>query len=301
RAFALDLKTKKYRQLSFPAESSFRQVAFGKVENWNFTNSRGDTISGRVYYPPGFDNSRRYPCIIYYYGGTSPVERDFGGRYPKNLWAANGYMVYVLQPSGAVGFGQAFSAYHVNDWGKIVADEIIAGAGKFLEAHPFIDKKRVAAIGASYGGFMTQLLLTKTDMFAAAVAHAGISSLAGYWGEGFWGYLYNAVSAANSFPWNRPDLYIDQSALFNADKINTPLLLLHGTEDTNVPPGESIQMFTALKLLNSPVEFVQVKGANHLVMEYKRRKLWTKTIIAWFDKWLKDQPQWWEHLYPAGN
>ncbi|HFE64294.1 MAG TPA: S9 family peptidase, partial [Caldithrix sp.] len=299
KAYLLDLKKKKYRLLSDPAAKSFKNVRFGKVEKWNFQNERGTTIEGRIYYPPDFKPSEKYPCIVYYYGGTSPVGRDFAGRYPKNYWAANGYVVYVLQPSGATGFGQAFSSLHVNDWGKIVADEIINGVSQFLAAHPFIDRDRVGAIGASYGGFMTELLLTKTDIFAAAVSHAGISSISSYWGEGYWGFLYSAVATANSFPWNRKDIYVDQSALFSADKINTPLLLLHGTDDTNVPPGESIQLYTALKLLGKTVEHIRVQGQNHLIMTYSRRKIWTRTIVAWFDRWLKNQPQWWNDLYPA--
>lgn len=299
KAFSMDLQKKQFQLLSFPAADDFQNVEFGKVEPWQFTNERGVPIEGRIYYPPDFDSDRTYPCIVYYYGGTNPVGRDFGGRYPKNLWAAQGYVVYVLQPSGAVGFGQAFSALHVNDWGKIVSDEIILGVQKFLDAHPFVDKKRVAGIGASYGGFMTMLLVTKTDLFAAAVAHAGISSISSYWGEGYWGFQYSGVATANSFPWNRPDIYVEQSPLFSADKISTPLLLLHGANDTNVPPGESIQLYTALKLLGKEVELVQVDGSNHLIMEYEKRKIWTKTIMAWFDRWLKDQPQWWDELYPA--
>jgi predicted peptidase len=251
-----------------------------------------------VHYPPDFDAAQKYPCIVYYYGGTSPVNRSFGGRYPKNLWAANGYVVYVLQPSGATGFGQEFSARHVNDWGKTTLGEIVEGTKKFLEAHDFVDPERVGCIGASYGGFMTQLLVTKTDMFAAAVSHAGISDITSYWGEGYWGYEYNAVSAANSFPWNRPDIYIDQSPLFAADKVNTPLLLLHGADDTNVPPGESEQMYTALKLLGKEVEYIKVAGQNHWILDYKKRIVWSNTIVSWFDKWLKDEPEWWNDMYP---
>ena len=188
---------------------------------------------------------------------------------------------------------------HVNDWGKIVADEIIIGAHKFLDAHEFVDRDRVGCIGASYGGFMTMLLQTKTDMFACAVSHAGISSISSYWGEGYWGYLYSSVATANSFPWNRKDIYVDQSPLFNADKITTPLLLLHGKIDTNVPLGESIQLYTALKLLGQDVELIEIAGQDHHIMDYGKRKQWSKTIIAWFDKYLKDQSQWWEDLYPA--
>ena len=82
------------------------------------------------------------------------------------------------------------------------------------------------------------------------------------------------------------------------DKINTPILFLHGTADTNVPIGESIQMFTALKLLGKPTAFVQVEGENHHILDYDKRILWNNTIYAWFAKWLKDQPEWWNALYP---
>ena len=293
----LDLKKNNSRDLVFPAAEQYQQVEIGAVKRWTFTNKQGDEIEGRVHYPPGFDAEKSYPAIVYYYGGTSPVTRDFGGRYPKNYWAANGYIVYVLQPSGATGFGQEFSSRHVNDWGLTTADEIILGTQEFLKAHPFVDKNRVGCIGASYGGFMTMLLTTKTDLFAAAVSHAGISSLASYWGEGYWGYTYSAVATANSFPWNQKEFYVEQGALYNADKINTPLLLLHGMADTNVPPGESIQLYTALKLLGKDVEFVQIEGQNHWILEYDKRVKWSKTIIAYFDKYLKEKPDWWKAMY----
>jgi dipeptidyl aminopeptidase/acylaminoacyl peptidase len=298
KAYTLNLQNKKSHILKDPAEEEFVDVEFGKVEHWTFENQTGRIIDGHVYYPPDFNPSQKYPCIVYYYGGTTPVTREFGGRYPKNLWAAQGYVVYVLQPSGAIGYGQEFSALHVNDWGFIVADEIIYGVKQFLAAHPFVDPKKIGCIGASYGGFITMLIQTRTNMFSAAVAHAGISSVASYWGEGYWGYSYSAYAAANSYPWNRKDIFVNQSALFNADKIVTPLLLLHGSEDTNVPPGESTQLFTALKILGREVEYIQILDQDHHIMTYNKRKIWTRTIMAWFDRWLKNQPEWWYSLYP---
>ena len=115
---------------------------------------------------------------------------------------------------------------------------------------------------------MTQYLQTKTDIFAAAMSHAGISDNTSYWGEGYWGYSYSSLASANSYPWNSRYMYTLQSPLFNADKINTPILFLHGTADTNVPIGESIQMFTALKLLGKPTAFVQVEGESHHILDY---------------------------------
>ncbi|MBM3294643.1 MAG: S9 family peptidase [Candidatus Aminicenantes bacterium] len=294
----LDLQRRERRILKEPNREAFEGVAAGRVETWTFKNKNGTEIDGYVLYPPGFDPAKKYPLIVNYYGGTTPVSRDFGGRYPKALYAAQGYIVYVLQPSGAVGYGQSFSAFHVNDWGAIVADEIIDGVRKFLAAHAFVDSRRVGCIGASFGGFMTMLLLTKTNLFASAVSHAGISSISSYWGEGYWGYSYSAVAAADSFPWSRKDIFVNQSPLFNADKITTPLLLLHGSADKNVPPGESTQLFTALKLLGREVDYIQFFDQNHHILAYNKRILWTKTILAWFDRWLKGQPEWWFDLHP---
>ncbi len=300
RLAVADLKSGASKVLLEPAAAALAGVRKGTVELWSFAAASGRTIDGRVYLPPGFEAARaaKYPVIVYYYGGTSPVTRDFGGRYPKEWWAANGYVVYVLQPSGATGFGQAFSAPHVNDWGEITAQEIIEGTRKFLEAHPYADPKRVGCIGASFGGFMTELIVTKTDLFAAAVSHAGISSISSYWGEGYWGYSYSALATAGSFPWNRKDIYVERSPLFRADKARTPLLLTHGSVDTNVPPGESASFYAALKLLGVPVEYVQVEGMDHLILDHAKRIVWSRTILAWFDRWLKGQPEWWDALYP---
>jgi dipeptidyl aminopeptidase/acylaminoacyl peptidase len=301
KAFSFNLRNNRISLLEDTESHTYRHVEFGEVNDWDFTASSGVHIKGRYYLPPDFDPGNTYPVIVYYYGGTTPVGRSFGGRYPFNIWAGNGYVVYVLQPSGAIGFGQSFSAAHVNNWGITVADEIIEGTQKFLEAHPFTDPAKVGCAGASYGGFMTMLLTTRTDIFAAAISHAGISSISSYWGEGFWGYSYSALATAESFPWNNQDIYVGQSPLFHADKVTTPLLLITGDSDTNVPPGESIQMYTALKLLDRPVELVLVKGEDHHILTYSKRILWHNAIMGWWDKYLKDQPEWWKDQFPENN
>lgn len=301
KLYSLDLVSGKLTLILDPTAKQIEDVEFGKSEEWNFVNTKGTTIYGRVYFPVGYDPFKKYPVIVNYYGGTTPTDRAFGGRYPKNIWAAEGYIVYVLQPSGSTGFGQDFSALHVNGWGQDAIDDIIEGTKKFLADFPSADAHNVGCIGASYGGFTTMLLQTRTDIFKTAIAHAGISDITSYWGEGYWGYSYSAGATRNSYPWNRKDIYVDNSPLFNADKFRNSILLLHGTADTNVPVGESLQFYAALKILGKEVEMVLINGENHHILDYKKRLQWHDTIMAWFDKKLRNQPGHWNEMYPDKN
>ena len=285
----------------FDGKTALGDAEIGTCEDWNFTNSKGDTVYGRLYLPKDFDATKKYPMIVYYYGGCSPVSRYFESPYAPQYWNSLGYVAYIIEPSGATGFGQEWASRHVNTAGRGPAEDIIEGTKKICEAHPYINKEKIGCMGASYGGFMTQYLQTQTDIFAAAVSHAGIANHTSYWGQGYWGYNYSEVSMANSYPWSHRQLYVDQSPLFNADKIHTPLLLLHGDADTNVPLVESLQMFTALKLLGREVALVQVKGENHHILEYSKKEKWLATQMAWFQKWLKDDASWWDALYPKKN
>lgn len=296
-ACLLNLKNGKSTLVDDPLKEWLGDTQFGKMEPWKFTASDGTVVDGYMCLPPDFDANKKYPLIVYYYGGTSPSNASFYHLYSPQVFASRDYVVYVLNPSGTTGYGQEYSARHVNAWGKRTADEIIQGVKEFCKAHPFVNKDRIGCLGASYGGFMTQYLLTKTDIFHAAISHAGISNVTSYWGEGFWGYSYNSVAAAKSYPWTAPELFTKQGSLFNADKIHTPLLLLHGTVDTNVPIGESIQLFNALKILGRDVEFITVQDENHVISNFNNKLSWHNTIMAWFAKWLQDDPSWWNALY----
>ena len=296
-------------RLLFDGAEALGDAEVGTCEDYNFTNSNGDTVYGRLYLPKDFDTTKKYPMIVYYYGGCSPVSRYFESPYAPQMWNSLGYVAYILEPSGATGFGQEWASRHVNTaGGTLAADGTVPGglpAGDIIEGtkhicadHPFIDATKIGCMGASYGGFMTQYLQTVTDIFACAVSHAGIANHTSYWGEGYWGYNYSEVSMANSYPWSHRQLYVDQSPLFRADKIHTPLLLLHGNADTNVPLIESLQMFTALKLLGREVALVEVDGENHHILDYAKKEKWLATQMAWFQKWLKGDPTWWDALYP---
>lgn len=301
RAFVLTMKSKESVVISDPEKEKMSSIALGKVLDYNYKAKDGVTIYGRYYLPNDFDENKKYPMIVYYYGGTTPTQRTFGANWNHNYWTALGYVVYVIQPSGTIGFGQEFSARHVNAWGEKTADDIIQGVKGFCKSHSFVNAKKVGCLGASYGGFMTMYLLTKTNIFATAISHAGISALSSYWGNGNWGYGYSGVATADTYPWNNPTFYTEHSPLFHADKINTPLLLIQGEVDTNVPPGESMQMFTALKILGKPVAMIRVKNEDHIITEYQHKKDWNYSIMAWMAKYLQDDSSWWESMYPESS
>lgn len=297
-AYLCDVRKGKSSLIADPYAKDMEEIEMGTVHDWEFTASDGTVIDGYYCLPPAFDANKKYPLIVYYYGGTTPTTREMDNPYSAQLFSSRDYVTLILNPSGTIGYGQEFSARHVNAWGKRTADDIIEGTKAFCAANTFVDAEHIGCLGASYGGFMTQYLQTQTDIFAAAASHAGISDVTSYWGEGYWGVGYNAVAAAQSYPWSNPELFTQQGSLFNADKINTPLLLLHGTADTNVPIGESIQLYNALRVLGKTVEFIRVDGEDHFIADVPKRILWHNSIMAWFERWLKNDTRWWNDIYP---
>jgi dipeptidyl aminopeptidase/acylaminoacyl peptidase len=291
-AYVYDFSKQQYSQLMSPTAKLMENIELAKWERWNFTNSDGIQIDGLIYYPQDFSPQKKWPLVVYFYGGVSPREENF--YLPFHWWAANGYVVYASTPVGAIGFGQDFADKHVNDWGELATRDVIEGTQKLIREKPFIDSLRMGAYGASYGGFTTMDLVAKTDMFAAAVSMYGISNISSYWGGGTWGYTYGDIALARSYPWNGRDVFVDKSPLFHADKIKTPLLLLHGVDDKNVPALESDQMFTALKVQNKEVAYVRFPGEDHgIAGNFENYIAHREMMLEWFDKYIKGQPEAW--------
>lgn len=296
QAFVLDLNGPG-RVIAGPLDPNaafMTQIEPATWERFNVENNAGALIDGWIFYPPGFSENRSWPMVVYYYGGVSPEEERFSVLYYQ-WFPANGYVLYVVNPRGAVGYGRAFADAHCNDWGAGAGRDIIDGVKKVLKAKPFIDPDRIGAYGGSYGGFMTMSLVTECDLFKAACSMYGISNLASYWGGGIWGYTYGDTAMAGAYPWDRRDIFVDRSPLFKADKVRAALLLLHGKDDVNVPALESEQMFTAMKVLGQEVAYVRFPGEDHGIGgKFSNLKAHRYMILEWFDKHLKDEPQGWD-------
>ncbi|MFO7654903.1 MAG: prolyl oligopeptidase family serine peptidase [Candidatus Krumholzibacteriia bacterium] len=233
------------------------------------------------------------PLVVYTYGGSVPSSRAFNTTH--QFLAANGYAVLVVNPRGAGGYGEAFADVHAGDWGPAAAADVLAGVEAFLAEHPEVDRGRIGIYGGSYGGFITQYLVTATDVFAAAVSLYGISDLATYWGQGAWGWTYGDMALAGRTPWADPGYFVERSPLFRAQHVQTPLLLMHGDADANVTPGESAQLFTALAVQGKPVELVTFPGEGHgLGGTFENFVRHRTMLLEWFDRFLRDQPRAWE-------
>ena len=140
RAYVMDTRTLAQECVRDISAQRFRDVAFGEGGAFDFTSSRGDRINGFYVLPPDFDPGKKYPLLVHYYGGCSPSARYCYGSYSPQVYAAQGYVFYVINPSGAAGFGQEFAARHVNTAGEGVAEDILEGVEQFCQAHPFVNR-----------------------------------------------------------------------------------------------------------------------------------------------------------------
>ncbi|MFH0947096.1 MAG: prolyl oligopeptidase family serine peptidase [Planctomycetota bacterium] len=274
-----------------PNASLSRRWQVAEPVDVSYQGPDGSLIEAWLYRPERVGDER-LPLVVYYYGGATPTMRGFNVMH--QYLVAHGYAVLAMNPRGAGGYGEAFSNQHVAEWGERAGADIIAGVETILKENGDLDPDRIGCYGGSYGGFMTLWLISHCDLFGAAVSMYGISNIASYWGDGTWGYTYGD-QAINRYPWSHPEWFTRHSPLFQADRIKTPLLLLHGESDTNVPVGESEQMFTALKLLGRTVELVRFPGEDHgIVGSWENRVLHRAMLLEWFDLHLRQQPAAWE-------
>ncbi|UCF67595.1 MAG: S9 family peptidase [Acidobacteriota bacterium] len=273
------------------------------AEPASFVGPDGQTIEA-WWYAPSENHGHRdqqssrgeIPLIVYLYGGATPTPKRFNPTH--QFLAANGYGVLVVNPRGAYGYGSSFADHHVADWGPKAAADTLAGVEAFLAAHPQVDPERIGVYGRSFGGFMTDYLLSSTTRFAAAVSLFGISDLSSYWGQGVWGWTYGDMAFGGVQPWSDQRFVVGNSPLFRAHRIRTPLLLVHGSADRNVPPGESEQLFTALRVQGQTSELVLFPGEDHgIASRFERIVEVRSMLLEWFDRFLRAQPEAWDERW----
>lgn len=270
-------------------ESNFNWMT-AELVHWKTFN--GNPAVGVLYKPENFNPKNKYPVILHYYEQLSDEFHFF--LYPEYSYADLNIPYYVSQ--GYLVFVPDIH-YKLGETGKSAYNYIVSGATNLMR-RPYVDDRRLALQGHSFGGFQTQFIVTHSKLFAAAVAAAGWPNLISRYGaimdNGYGGSGQSTTeierSRIGATLWQRPDLYIKNSPIFNADKVTTPLLLMNNKEDPQVPFSGALELFTALRRLGRKVWLVQYDGEGHAVIKEKNVYDYTVRMKQFFDHYLKDAP-----------
>ena len=257
------------------------EIRLGEVENVRFPSKDGTEIEGFIVKPPGFVPGVRYPAFLRIHGGPM-MQYDFGFHFEAQLFAGAGYVVIMANPRGSAGYGQDFCTSIWQAWGGKDFEDVMAAVDDAI-ARGYADPDRLAVGGWSYGGMLTDHVITKTDRFKAAYTGASTALYIVNYGHDeyqlWWEYELG-------LPWENPDLYQKLSPYFQVDKVVTPTLIVGGEQDWNVPIVNSEQLYQALKRLGVPTELVVYPGEFHEFETPSYNRDLYRRFLAWFDTYL---------------
>jgi dipeptidyl aminopeptidase/acylaminoacyl peptidase len=235
--------------------------------------------------PVDFDPSQRYPVAFLIHGGPQGSFPDhFHYRWNAQTYAGAGYASVMVDFHGSTGYGQAFTDSIGGDWGGKPLEDLQKGLAAALERYPWMDGERVAALGASYGGFMITWMSSQwPDRFKCMVNHdGGMDERAGYFDtEELW-FPEREYGGA---PWQTPEEYEKHNPIRFVDRWKTPMLVVHGGRDFRVPETQGLMTFTALQRRGIPSRFLHFPGENHWVLKPRNSILWHDTVLEWLARW----------------
>jgi dipeptidyl aminopeptidase/acylaminoacyl peptidase len=275
------------RNISRVNDERLAGVEMNPLEAFYFEGAGGDRVQGWLLKPPGFDPDGKYPLVFLVHGGPQGAwEDEFHFRWNYQMFAAPGYVVVAINPRGSTGFGQEFTDQISGDWGGKVYDDLMLGLDYVLATYPFIDKDRMAAAGASYGGYMMNWFAGHTDRFDCLVNHDGVYNLESMYGstEELWFPEWEMYGT----PWSNPEMYAKWSPHRFAQKFGeykTPILIVHSANDLRVPLAEGMQAFTAMQRQGVPSRFLYFPDENHFVTKPLNAQLWWKEVHEWIARW----------------
>jgi dipeptidyl aminopeptidase/acylaminoacyl peptidase len=261
------------------------------LESFTFKGANDEDVQGFMMKPPGFDPKKKYPLKFLIHGGPQGAwGNSWTYRWNAELFAStgndgNGYVVVMINFHGSTGYGQKFTDSISGDWGGKPFVDLMKGLDYVEKTYPFIDKNREAALGASYGGWMTNWLLGHTDRFKCIVTHDGIFNTESAYGttEELWFPEWEFKGP----PWKQRELYRKFSPHLFADKFKTPTLVVHGQNDYRLDVSEGFQLFTTLQRMKVPSKMLYFPDEGHWVLKPQNSRLWYKTVNDWVDQWCK--------------
>ena len=289
-----EIYTRQYRRNRMTALSKsntaiLSALKFQKAEEVEWTGALNAKVHGFLLKPANFDAKKKYPLLVLIHGGPQGAwGNNWGYRWNPQVFANQGYVVFMPNPRGSTGYGQKFVNEVSADWGGKAFTDIMNGVADVIK-NPYIDKNRIGAAGASYGGYMVDWILGhNTDprfKFKTFVSHAGVynlESMAGATEE-----LWFTNWEFKGMPWENPVLYNKWSPNKFAKNFNTPTLVTAGELDYRVPVDQSLQLYTALQIRNVPSKLVVFPDEGHWIQKPQNSQFWYSQVINWLDKYLK--------------
>ncbi len=261
------------------------KLALASPESVTVSGAGGTPVQMWIIKPPGFDAAKKYPLVFWVHGGPqSAFLNSWSTRWNPQVWAAQGYIVSMANPRGSTGFGQKFTDEISRDWGGRVYEDLLACLAH-LEKQPYVDTNRMAAAGASYGGYMMNWFNGHLDKFKCIVNHDGVYNFDSMYGttEEVWFDEWE-----HGKPWEATDGdYHKFSPHKYAANFKTPTLIIHNELDFRVPIGEGQALFTTLQRRGIPSKFLSFPDEGHWVLKPQNSELWHQTIFEWLGDYLK--------------
>jgi dipeptidyl aminopeptidase/acylaminoacyl peptidase len=273
------------RRLSHVNDDFLKGIRLGRVERFKARSADGTMIDAYLTYPPDAPPGRKLPAVLRIHGG--PVSQfTTGFSLEWQLLAAKGYAVIAANPRGSSGRGLAFARAIWADWGNKDFEDVMAAVDRAVEMG-VADAERLGVGGWSYGGMLTDYVITKTGRFKAAVSGASEANYFSNYGTDHYQYEWETELG---LPWRNVDRWIKLSPWFSIEKVTTPTLLMGGADDMNVPLLNSEQLYQALRRLGVPTELVIYPGQDHGIKKPTYVKDRYERYVAWYDRYLKPAP-----------
>jgi dipeptidyl aminopeptidase/acylaminoacyl peptidase len=284
-------------RLSHLNDGLLRQLDLPKMESFIFPGAGNTSVQGFIIRPPHFDAAKKYPLKFLMHGGPQTAWGDaWSYRWNPELFAADGYVVVMINRRGSTGYGQKFVDEVSGDWGGKAYVDLIKGLDYAEKQYPFIDKTRECALGASYGGYMADWVLTHTDRFKCIVTHDGMYNPQSAYGttEELWFNEWEFKrpgTAGPGQPWKyaagpvAEDPFRKWSPMLSIQNAKTPTLIIHSQRDYRLDVSEGFQLFTALQRLDVPSKMLYFPDEGHWVQKPQNSRLWYETVNDWCDQW----------------
>jgi dipeptidyl aminopeptidase/acylaminoacyl peptidase len=274
------------RQVTDLNGALFRSFAMNEAEEV-FWDHAGRRIQGWIVKPPAFDPGKKYPLFLFPHGGPFGMHADiFHYRWNAQIFAANGYVVFMPNPTGSTGFGETFAAEIQGEWGGRVFQEVMAGVDHLLATSPWLDENRMVAGSASYGGYFMNWLITQTDRFKAVFTHASIWNFVSMTGASIISH-YMLADASNQPPWEDFAAFNKYSPHYHAAKVRTPTYVSHGGQDAGVPDGQGMELYWTLQRLGVESRFIYFPDEGHHVLKPANSRVFYQEMLDWFAAHLK--------------